>query len=107
MQSGTRNGAIKMKIKRGQKVDILVHGAGVVSEEKSHTVARVTKTQFFLEGLDSVAFDLKSGKTGMLTFGFWYETKLASEPVVVSKSQSKRLAIQKAKPKAKAAGLSN
>jgi hypothetical protein len=89
------------QIKKGQKVTINVHGAGVVSVEKGHIVASVSKTKIILENLESI-FDATTGRTTPCEYtGFWFEIVPTVENPVTSKSQVKRLAIQKAK-KAKA-----
>lgn len=103
-----------MAYKKGQKVTILVHGAGVVSEEKGHVIAKVSSTHIILEGLEEAPFNVKTLQTPVMFAGFWYEIVREATPYVVSappkvvktiqaksKSEAKRLAIQ-TKPKAKA-----
>jgi len=86
------------QIKKGQRVTINVHGAGVTSVEKGHIVSKVTPTKIFLEGLENAEFDLKTGRTKPCEYtGFWFEIVPSVENPVTSKSEVKRLAIQKAK----------
>lgn len=61
-----------MAFKKGQKVRLLVHGAGVTSEETG-IVESVTKKGIKLEGLDTLYS--AAGKTGVLDFGFSFEIK--------------------------------
>ena len=61
-----------MKFKKGQKVRLLVHGAGVTSEEIA-TIIKVTKRAVFDGDRD---YNPKTGKCledGV--FGFWFEIK--------------------------------
>jgi hypothetical protein len=96
-----------MAYKKGQKVTILVHGAGVVSEEKNHVVAKVSSTHIILEGLEEAPFNVKTLQTPVMFAGFWYEivkdgaphvvsapTKVVKKIQAKSKSEAKRIAIQ-------------
>jgi hypothetical protein len=65
----------KPKFKKGDKVAIAVHGAGVVSYEP-HVVKAVKRNVVYLEGNDSSVFDATTGrraKCGPDPFGFWSE----------------------------------
>src|SRR5271157_2603957 len=91
-------GEKEMSYKKGQKVTILVHGAGVTSEEKGHVIEKVGTTHFMLEGLENAPFDVKTGQTPVLFAGFWYEIKVEKPvPVAKSKSEAKRLSVQTGK----------
>jgi hypothetical protein len=63
-----------MKFKKGQKVTVLVHGAGVTSKE-AHVVEKVTKKEVFVDGLEE-GFPLPTLRRDGV-FGFWLEVKPA------------------------------
>ena len=86
------------QIKKGQKVTIHVHGAGVTSVEKGHTVASVSPKKITLEGLENSVFDAKTGRTPQCEYtGFWFEIVPTVENPVTSKSEVKRIAAMKGK----------
>jgi hypothetical protein len=62
-----------MAFKKGQKVRLFVHGAGVVSEE-TKTIQRVTKTAVYDGDRE---YDPKTGRNleEDTIFGFWFQIK--------------------------------
>jgi len=66
-----------MTFKKGQKVRLLVHGAGVTSEETT-TIASVSKNA--IEDKDGRLYSPKTGETAVGFAGFWFELKPLPEP---------------------------
>ena len=73
--SSVKKNKPKPKFKKGDKVAIAVHGAGVVSYEP-HIVEAVKRGVVHLEGNDDFVFDSTSGRRTKCepgVFGFWFE----------------------------------
>jgi hypothetical protein len=61
-----------MKLKKGMKVGLAVHGAGVISYESDHEVEKITKKGIKLEAFESddYLFDKDTLSTQVLFGGF-------------------------------------
>jgi len=70
--------------KKGQKVRLLVHGAGVTSEETA-TITKVTKTAVFDEDRQ---YDI-NGKSEVGFAGFWFELKPFATPILTTPAKVK------------------
>jgi len=61
-------------MKKGDKVTILIHGAGYVSKEK-HSIEEIDDKSLKVEGLSNIFYKDKKGnyRTHISSFGFWFE----------------------------------
>jgi len=65
-------------MKIGDKVIVIIHGAGLTSEEEEYTIDEIDDKSLRLEESDKVFYKTKEeGKyiTRMSSFGFWFEIK--------------------------------
>ncbi len=72
---------VSKEFKKGDKVAIAVHGAGVVSYEP-HTVEKIRNGVVYLEGNDDFVFDSKTGRRTCCEpspFGFSFQLVPKSE----------------------------
>ena len=64
-------------MKIGDKVTVIVHGAGVTSEEDYHTIEEIDEKTLKVEYLEDTFYKTKKGnyKTERSLFGFQFEIK--------------------------------
>ncbi len=68
---------VKRKMKKGDKVTLLVHGDGVTSEEDGYIIDEMDDKALILEDYDKIFYRDKNKryKTEREAFGFWFEIK--------------------------------